>query len=155
MNKRCDGDKDCMDGSDERNCRIMTLQEEYDKKYPGTKNTTVTVAMHIYEIANIDELEMAYTVHLKITMLWYDPRITFHNLKISKDENILNTEEIGKIWSPQLKFYNSDEIGVVYAGDQVSADPSKFTSKGTVTIFRNGDHQYNALDELDEDFLYP
>ena len=155
MNKRCDGDKDCMDGSDERNCRIMTLQEEYDKKYPGTKNTTVTVAMHIYEIANIDELEMAYTVHLKITMLWYDPRITFHNLKIYKDENILNTEEIGKIWSPQLKFYNSDEIGVVYAGDQVSADPSKFTSKGTVTIFRNGDHQYNALDELDEDFLYP
>lgn len=154
MNKRCDGDQDCKDGSDERNCMIMTLQDGYNKKYPGTKNTTVTLAMDIYDIANIDELEMAYTVHLRIKMIWYDPRITFRNLKMNKDEiNLLSIEEIGKIWSPQLKFVDSNEIGVVEAGDQVPT--GVFTEKGTVTILRNGDHQNNALVELDEDYLYP
>ena len=88
-------------------------------------------------------------------MWWYDSRITFRNLKINKDENILNMNEINQIWCPELIFWDSNEIGVIKAGDQVSKDTSKFSSgKGTVRVLRFGIPKHNELKELDEDYLY-
>ena len=155
MKERCNGQQDCSDGSDEANCTIMTLQDGYDKKYPDVKNTTVSISIEIYDILNIQELEMEYTVYLKIKMWWYDSRINFRNLKINKDENILSLKEIDQIWSPELIFWDSNEVGVIKAGDQVSKDASKFSGKGTVKVLRYGDHQHNPLKEVDEDYLYP
>ena len=85
----------------------MTLQEGYDKKYPSDKNITVSLSMYIYDILDIQEIHMQYKVFLRVELLWYDPRITFRNLKPKKDDNQLNANEIDQIWSPQLKFLNS------------------------------------------------
>ena len=156
MSERCDGQQNCIDGSDELGCTIMTLQEGYDRKYPSDKNITVSLSMNIYDILDIQEIHMQYKVFLRVELLWYDPRITFRNLKPKKDDNQLNANEIDQIWSPQLKFLNSDEIGVIIAGEQGSSgDLSKFSGKGSVSIRRDGNHQLNPLDELNEDYLYP
>ena len=156
MMKRCNGHQDCSDGSDEANCTIMTLKDGYDKKYPSTlKNTTVSISMEIYDILDIQELVMEYTVYLKISMWWYDSRITFRNLKIDNNANILSAKEIDQIWSPELIFWDSNEVGIIRAGDQVSKDASKFSGKGTVKVLRHGNQQHNPLKEIDEDYLYP
>ena len=112
--------------------------------------------MHIYDILDVKELEMEYTVFMKIKLIWYDPRITFRNLKEKKDANRLGIKDIEKIWSPKLLFIDSDQVGTIKAadGDQVSADISKYSSRGTVRIVRNGQPQPNPLNELDEDYLY-
>ena len=111
--------------------------------------------MEIYNILKVHELEMDYTVDLSITLLWYDSRITFRNLKTNKDENILSMKEIDQIWSPELMFLDSDNVGIIKAGDQVSKDASKFSGKGSVRILRHGYPRQNPLLELDEDYLYP
>ena len=89
-------------------------------------------------------------------LIWYDPRITFRNLKENKDVNRLGTKDIEKIWSPKLLFIDSDQVGIIRAadGDQGSADISKYSSRGTVRIVRNGKPKPNPLNELDEDYLY-
>ena len=66
-----------MDGSDEADCTIMSLDEGYDKKYPAMKNTTVAISMEILDILDIKELEMEYKVFLKMRLIWNDKRITF------------------------------------------------------------------------------
>ena len=93
---------------------------------------------------------------MKMKLVWYDPRITFRNLKENKDVNRLGIKDIEKIWSPKLLFIDSDQVGIIRAadGDQVSADISKYSSRGTVRIVRNGKPQANPLNELDEDYLY-
>merc|ERR1712001_369264 len=98
---------------------------------------------------------MEYTVNLIIKMWWYDSRITFRNLKINKDKNILSQNEIDQIWSPELIFLDSNEVGLIKAGDQISKDASIFSGIGTVRILRNGSPQHNPIKELDEDYLYP
>ena len=110
--------------------------------------------MEIYNILKVHELEMDYTIDLSITLLWYDSRITFRNLKTNKDENILSMKEINQIWSPELMFLDSDGVGIIKAGDQVSKDASKFSGKGSVMILRHGNPQHNPPKELDEDYLY-
>ena len=79
--KRCDGQPDCpVDGSDENECQIMTLDKGYDNSYSSKKNVTCFMSMLIYDILATDELGMTYTIDFTIILKWFDPRIVFRNL---------------------------------------------------------------------------
>ena len=123
----------------------------------------VSIGLHIYDIPEIKELEMKYMIQLKVEMQWYDSRILFRNLKLNQEsetdctrnDNQLSTTEIGKIWTPKLLFDNS-MIGSIEAGRQNDADVSDDAGRGYVDIMREQLlPQKNALEEMDEDYMYP
>ena len=83
---------------------------------------------------------------LFIFLTTYTPKFDFI---IGSDFSIQKIEIEGN------SILNSDEIGVIKAGEQGSSgDLSKFSGKGSVSIRRDGNHQLNPLDEINEDYLY-
>ena len=96
-----------------------------------------------YDINEIDELKMSYTVNFLIELKWYDSRINFKNLKPTDHENKLEVLEIEKIWTPKLFILHSLQV-YVEAGQ-----------KSLVMIHRNGSPKENELMEINEDYLYP
>ena len=151
MNKRCDGHPDCpVDGSDENKCKKMILDKGYDERYPSEKNVPTFISMKIHDIIDINELDLSYTVRFRVTMKWFDSRITFRNLKPTDLENKLDILEIKKIWTPKLFIENP-----IKAYTYVEAGYNSKESKGNVRISQNGPPKENGLLEIDEDYLYP
>ena len=123
----------------------------------------MSIGLHIYDIPEIQELEMKYMVKLKVVMEWYDSRILFRNLKLNheiktgctKNDNQLSATEIEQIWTPKLLFDNS-LLGSIDAGRQNAADVTADIGRGFVDIMRKQLNPHkNALEEIDEDFVYP
>ena len=98
----------------------------------------------------IHELGMQFKVKLKVKMEWFDPRITFRNLAESSHENLLDLDEIGQIWTPQLLILNSNEekkqLPYIAEGHELDF---------IVKIERMSNPQGNPLEEIDEDYIYP
>ena len=106
--------------------------------------------MKIQDINEINELGMNFKVKFKVNMEWFDPRITFRNLEKSSNENLLDLDEVGQIWIPQLLILNSNEekrqLPFIAQGNELDF---------SVKIGRLGKPQGNPLEEIDEDYIYP
>lgn len=102
---RCDNKRDCGDGSDEKECALVDVPEEYDKDDPpshqvkGEDIIPIYILLDIEKINNIDTKNMLIQVTFCITIYWREPRIYFKNLD-QKDTNSIDNVDFSKMWIP-------------------------------------------------------
>ena len=145
--KRCDGHPDCVfDGADELGCKLMTFKKGYNQKYPPRRTSTVVnMEVDIENIYDIHELESYFNVRLKVSLFWFDKRITFKNLKPNGTQNLLDKSDIENIWLPEVVFSNSNNKERIKAGHG---------DDWSVAVVRLGSPKPNPVYEIDEDHLY-
>ena len=115
MSQRCNGQVQCPaanDNSDEENCRILDINNEYNKHFNPKfeNNPKVPVHVHVFvkNIFGIDELDLSLKMRVQITMEWFDHRLIFRNLRDEQDENIVPQDDVSKLWLPYLIFSDSN-----------------------------------------------
>ena len=111
MNQRCDLQVDCPDSSDEKNCDVLQVPDDYRSQiFPIMSDGNallVTVNVSILAFPEIDTLELSYTSDFILLIKWIDPRLVFYNLRDQYDMNALSKSIQGKIWAPALSFPNA------------------------------------------------
>ena len=103
MEERCDQIMDCIDESDEDNCKMIEFKDNYNKKVPPftieKKDHTLIPAkiMVSTQLKNVLAIsEFSHTIDLKIgiTLKWYENRVRYHNLKTEEALNVFTDFEV-------------------------------------------------------------
>ena len=78
LDSRCDNKADCKDVSDEKQCKIVSLDEEKylkDKTPPPTdkdsKSLPVVLSMNIFNILEIQEVQNMISLKFDLGSAWY------------------------------------------------------------------------------------
>ena len=105
MEERCDQIMDCVDESDEDNCRLIAFKDNYNKKVPpftvSKKNNSlvpakIRVSTQLKNVLSISEFSHTIDLKIGITLNWYENRVLYHNLKIQEALNVLTDAEVLK-----------------------------------------------------------
>ena len=124
MEKRCDAIEDCVDGSDEQDCKKLIIRQGYKKELTPVpesgQDVLVNFSLNILDI-EIDEAAERFTVRCSHTRTWVDGRLMYKHLKRgTKTKNTLFIEESEAIWHPYLIYNNvrNEEENVKRTGVQ-------------------------------------
>ena len=116
MEERCDLVPDCRDQSDEKNCQLVILNDNYDKNFPpidrardgGIIPREVNISIALMNIRKIDEKGQTIRLQLQISLSWRERRAMYQNLKKKSVLNALTAEDVSRIWLPLIVFANAD-----------------------------------------------
>ena len=148
MNERCNQISNCKDKSDEEHCKMLIMEDNYNKKIspfgfdPATENIIpvgVKVSMAIMDILDINEVDLNFVLKFRLLMEWYDYRLVYHNLKMERSENLLTREEIERLWIPFVVFSNTEDNHATTGGDNTE-----------LTITREGEFLTSAPEIVEE-----
>ena len=150
MEERCNQKFDCRDESDERNCRVLVLNDGYNKRLPP-KNTgnsvDVNVSIDILRLVDIDENDYSIKIQFEITLIWKENRATYQNLKIEDSLNALEESDFEQLWLPKVVYENTDQKETTRLG-------SNWEWETTMIVRREGSSTLSGLDVLDETELF-
>ena len=106
MEERCDQIKNCNDKSDEKDCKLIVFEDNYNQKVPpftidDQSNALIPAKIRVStQLENVLAIsEFSHTIDLKIgiTLKWYENRVVYHNLKEKEALNILRDLEVLQI----------------------------------------------------------
>ena len=162
----------CKDKSDEINCNLIALEDNYSKNVPPFKinpkdqsltPAVVEVSTQLMNVLAISEFSHTINLKIGITLRWYENRVRYHNLKTEEALNVLSVFEVGNIsflrsyqyfylamikvtqlWIPYIIFKNTDDDEAV----KVDSDNSDIMTDISVT--REGSFTRSGPDVVDE-----
>ena len=121
MDQRCNQLPDCRDKSDERNCKILVLEEGYNKNVPPVNSkepvVNVSISIDLLELVDIDEEDYSIEIQFEIMLNWMENRATYNNLKKTDALNALTQDDILKLWLPEVIYENTDQKESTRLGD--------------------------------------
>ena len=106
MEERCNQIMNCKDKSDEINCNLIALEDNYSKNVPPFKinpkdqsltPAVVEVSTQLMNVLAISEFSHTINLKIGITLRWYENRVSYHNLKTEEALNVLSVFEVGNI----------------------------------------------------------
>ena len=121
IEKRCDGKKDCIDGSDEYKCKFVNILGAYDNGIapePTSEdgNTDIIIDTRVLKIDSIDTINMMVALTMELYLKWYDGRLSFFNPYLHQD-NMISDVESKQIWTPMRNLiHDNAKVGDVIYG---------------------------------------
>ncbi|XP_023331567.1 uncharacterized protein LOC111703755 [Eurytemora carolleeae] len=130
ITQRCNLAIDCKDGSDEEDCKLLAINDDYrGELFPREKDNfalRVFLNVSILSFPKIDSLELFFTADFVLSMRWHDPRLKFTDLREDTYLNKLSSNTQARIWSPSIGYSNARVIG----GTKVDRITSTVAQKG-------------------------
>ena len=103
----------------------------------------ISIDFNLKDVFEILEKKMQLKLKFGIHLEWKDHRLMYHNLKNESVKNILNKEEVSRMWVPTLIFENTDD------NEFVEVD-----KHSEIMIKRMGIPFLSSIKEADEIYKY-
>ena len=151
MEERCNQVPDCSDKSDEKGCRLIVFENNYNKNIPpigrtvdgGSVPARVRISISLMKVVEIEETDHSIHLQFRISMQWRENRVKYQNLKEKTSLNALSENDIGKLWLPLIIYDNTDQ--------KASTRLGWITEWVTrVSVVKEGNFTRSGLDEVDE-----
>ena len=115
LDLRCNGKPECKDNSDELECTIVIRDESYNKFLapPPVKTlrhsdiVQINVTITVLSIKAFDPISSTFESQFKVSLTWFDPRLSFGNLRNSSASNLMSPSEKNFIWFPSFLYRNT------------------------------------------------
>ena len=149
--------RNCDDASDEMGCKILVLENSYNKRVPPVgitgrevktlKPALVNVSLIVYKVVAIKEEDNSIELQFQTQLRWKENRATFYNLKRESYLNALSMDEIDTLWLPLVIYLNTDQQETTRLGCCVEWSTN-------VNVNREGNFRRSGFDFLDETELF-
>nr|XP_045615865.1 uncharacterized protein LOC123768987 isoform X1 [Procambarus clarkii] len=108
--QRCDRRPDCLDGSDEQECRLVDRPLGYHHSLPPPNRiagTPLPVGLKLKLVSlSLSDKDSYLDVTYHLNLTWWDLRIRFQNLKNASRLNQVPVTEYDSLWTPTLTLVN-------------------------------------------------
>ena len=112
---------------------------KFDKKTGKIIPANVNVYIAIRDILSIQEVDHVFSQKFRFFMEWYDYRLIYHNLKLSRSSNSLGVAEVEKLWIPFIVFENTE-----------NSEATRRSEDAEVTVIREGNFTKSPNEVMDE-----